>query len=150
VGLGLQPVAVAAEMQRANLLARLADQIALGDQHFVAEPASGLAFRTVAPTNDRAAIRRRTNRQILEAKDVLDDQALAVHSSDPNAMDAGVIAWVSVTTRLPYGSSPRSSIASSSSSGGMWPFSISCAMSAASSSAFSRVRTPRKRALSLV
>src|ERR1019366_9847086 len=74
-----QPVAVASEVHRANLLPRLADQIALADEHFICVEADRLALRAVAPANDRSAAGERAGRQILEAEDLLDDRVAGVH-----------------------------------------------------------------------
>src|SRR4051794_38440372 len=66
---GLQPVAVATEVQRPQLLASLADQVALADQDLVGVPAQRLAFGAIAPAHDRAARPLRSERKILELQD---------------------------------------------------------------------------------
>src|SRR3954471_6899471 len=75
---GLKPVAVAPEVQRAQLLARLSDQVAFADQDLVGIPRQRLALAAVAPARDRAASAARPKREILEAHDFGDGRAAVV------------------------------------------------------------------------
>src|ERR1035437_7464660 len=63
--LRLQPVAVAAEVQRPDLVLRLVDQVALAHKHFAVE-ANRLALRPVAPANHRPPARTGSERQGLQ------------------------------------------------------------------------------------
>ena len=74
--LRLKPVTVSAKMQRPELLARLAQQIALADQDLVAVPTKRLALGAVAPADHRTAAGHRTERQVLEPQDLFDDRFL--------------------------------------------------------------------------
>src|SRR5206468_12582144 len=60
---GLQPVAVPAEVQGPELLAALADQVALREVDLVAVPTQGFSLGTVAPAHHRPAARQRAGRQ---------------------------------------------------------------------------------------
>src|SRR3954462_15723198 len=53
-----------------NLLASLADQVALADQDLVGVPRERLALGAVAPAHDRAARAPRPEREILKAHDL--------------------------------------------------------------------------------
>src|SRR5437868_6582505 len=63
--LGLKPVAIPAEMQRAQLLARLTDQIAFADEDLVRIPPQRLALGPVAPAHHRPSRAARPERQVL-------------------------------------------------------------------------------------
>jgi hypothetical protein len=74
-GLRLKPVAVSPEVQRAQLLAGLANKVAFADQDLVGVPAERFALRAVAPARDRAPRAARSEREILEAQDFGDGRA---------------------------------------------------------------------------
>ena len=74
VGLRLQPFAVPAEVQGPQLLAGLADQVALADKHLIAPPTKSLALGPVAPANHNTPAGKRAKGKILEPQYLLDDR----------------------------------------------------------------------------
>ncbi len=103
---------------------------------------SGLRVRmgvhTSSPSARPHGAGARAGRQLLETQDLLEGQAPAVCI---NALTLSTLP-AHQSRRGHYGSSPRSSIAISSASGGRWPVSIIAAIDASSSSVRSRVSTP--------
>src|SRR5437868_5592664 len=69
--LALQPVAVAPEVQRAQLSLGLADQVTFIDQHLVGIPPERLALGAVAPAYNRAPASGGIQPKIFEAQDIL-------------------------------------------------------------------------------
>src|SRR5215207_10014597 len=71
-----QPVVVPSEVHRAQLLARLSEQVALAEQDLVREPREGFIFGAVAPAHDRPARAARPERQLLKTQHLNDGRAV--------------------------------------------------------------------------
>ena len=68
-----KPLTVAAVSQRADLIAREADEVALANEPFVAEPGERLGLGAIGPLGDQPAGGGRSGRRCLDGDDTRDD-----------------------------------------------------------------------------